>query len=94
MPRLKWADVKKLDNSLPYKLVVYLGLFGIVSPSLLYAGKYQPKKPWRCKLGFHKWQPVGELKVDWRNKWDAYEVAKGKCDHCGLEAEIRRPYYW
>ena len=42
--RVKWKDVNALGNSLPYKLVIYFGLFGIKSPSLLLAGKYKPKK--------------------------------------------------
>lgn len=48
-----------------------------------------------CKLGFHKWRPRNSnYRLDWRSKWEAYEVADGVCDRCHKEAEIRRDYYW
>lgn len=47
-----------------------------------------------CWLGSHKWRPVGKITIDWRSKWEAYEVCAGECEHCGAEDEIRRDYYW
>lgn len=51
-----------------------------------------------CKLGRHLWRPIKGAKVslDWRSKWDAHEVTEGRCQRpdCGLEAMIRRDYYW
>lgn len=47
-----------------------------------------------CKLGWHKWKPVGEVEVDWKSKWEAYEVSDGVCIRCSLKEQIRREYYW
>lgn len=49
-----------------------------------------------CFFNIHKWLPVkgAKIRLDWRSKWDAYEVTDGKCARCGFEAEIRRDYYW
>lgn len=49
----------------------------------------------KCSLGMHKWRPKNNnFHLDWRSKWEAYEVAEGVCDRCKAEAEIRRDYYW
>lgn len=48
-----------------------------------------------CFFNIHKWRPNGELTIDWRSKWEVYEVAPGICERCGFEVdEIRRDYYW
>lgn len=49
-----------------------------------------------CFLGFHKWRPVkgAKMSIDWRSKWEAYEVCDGRCTRCERTAEIRRDYYW
>lgn len=49
-----------------------------------------------CWIGQHRWRPLkGTIRLDWRSKWEAYEVADGVCGRgCGAEAEIRRDYYW
>lgn len=48
-----------------------------------------------CFFNIHKWRPVkGSERLDWRSKWEVYEVAEGKCARCGFEDEIRRDYYW
>lgn len=50
-----------------------------------------------CKLGRHKWRPIaGTITLDWRSKWEAYEVADGACcrKDCEARDQIRRDYYW
>lgn len=49
-----------------------------------------------CFFGFHKWRPVkgAQMRIDWRSKWEAYEVCDGECRRCEATAEIRRDYYW
>lgn len=51
-----------------------------------------------CFLGFHKWRPIkgARMRIDWRSKWEAYEVVDGECirPECEAEAELRRAYYW
>ena len=47
----------------------------------------------RCVFGFHKWVPVGEIEVEWVNKWESYEHAEGKCLRCTATAnDINRRY--
>lgn len=51
-----------------------------------------------CWLGFHKWRPYpkARVRIDWRSKWESYEVVDGHCvrPECEAEAELRRDYYW
>lgn len=48
-----------------------------------------------CYLGMHKWRPAGKISIDWRSKWEAYEVCQGVCERCHTEVDqIRRDYYW
>lgn len=51
-----------------------------------------------CDIGRHAWRPAKDatIEIDWRSKWEAYEVAsEGICSRCGeTTGEIRRDYYW
>lgn len=49
-----------------------------------------------CRLGFHKWRPYkgAVVRIDYRSKYDCYEVTDGHCVRCEATGEIRRDYYW
>lgn len=47
-----------------------------------------------CLIGRHHWFAYGETRIDYQSKWVIYEVSDAECTRCGMQAEVRRDYYW